>query len=159
VVNSVGSAFWNDNCYESGTSHKLFRFLFYIRQLLRHSLGVCLITVKNDLIKDAQFLAKISNLSDYVFVIDSLVNGKNHLDKSQYDGLFHIVKLARLNTINSFLPETLDLAFSVKRKRFVVEILALPPDITEDGDEKKGRTSSTTSLMSCSSGGGGKLDF
>ncbi len=158
VINSVGSAFWNDNCYEHGTSTKLFRFLYGLRQTLRHSLSVCLITVNNDLIKDEQFLAKISNLSDYVFVMDTLDNTKNRLEKTQYDGLFHIVKLARLNTLNSYLPETLDLAFNVKRKRFVVEILALPPDITEDGDEKKGRTNPTSS-MSCSSGAGGKLEF
>ena len=139
---------------ENDTSSKLFNFLIYLRNLLRHSLGVCLITVRNDLLSNTGFLSKISHLSDYVFLIDDSEMVKTRLVKTQYEGLFHIYKLPRLNTLNSFLPETLDLAFYVKRKRLIVEILHLPPDITEDDTEKKGRTSTA-----CASVGPSKLDF
>jgi elongator complex protein 4 len=124
---------------------------------LRHSLGVCLITVQKDLLNDLNFLSKITHLSDYVFLIDDSETVKSRLNKTQYEGLFRIHKLPRLNTLNSYLPETLDLAFYIKRKRLIVEMLHLPPDITEDDNDKKGRT--TTAVSACSSVGPSKLDF
>lgn len=161
----MGSSFWNDKTYENdddgNNSVKLFQFLLYLRQILRHSLGVCLITVQNDLLNNVNFVSKLQHLSDYVFVIDDNESTKSRLDKTQYEGLFRISKLPRLNTLNSYLPETLDIAFYVKRKRFIVEILHLPPDITEETNEKKGRTntSSSASTLACASVGPSKLDF
>ena len=37
-------------------------------------------------------------------------------------GLFHLVKLPCLNTLCPHLPETLDLAFKLKRKKFSIEV-------------------------------------
>lgn len=102
-------------------------------------------------------MTKIAHLSDYVFMIDDSESVQSRLNKTQYEGLFRISKLPRLNTLNAYLPETLDLAFYIKRKRLIVEILHLPPDITEDDSEKKGRTS--TAAMACASVGPSKLDF
>ena len=44
-------------------------------------------------------------------------------------GLFHLVKLPRLNSLASYLPETLDLAFKLRRKKFSIEVshVTLPP--------------------------------
>ena len=39
-----------------------------------------------------------------------------------YIGLFHLVKLPRLNSLTSHLPETLDLAFKLRRKKFSIEV-------------------------------------
>jgi elongator complex protein 4 len=147
----IGSTFWNDN-----TENNLFNFLLHLRHQLRHSLSVCMITVQNCLLNNPTFLAKIQHLSDFVFLIDNSDSVKTRLNKTQYEGLFRIAKLPRLNTLNSFMPETLDLAFYIKRKRLIIEILHLPPDITEDDNEKKGRT---TTSSACASVGSSKLDF
>jgi len=61
------------------------------------------------------------------------------------------------------MPECLDLAFYMKKKRLIVEQLHLPPDLGENDDTQKGRTTSSVT-MSCSSGGktaagSNKLDF
>ena len=37
-------------------------------------------------------------------------------------GLFHLVKLPRINTLIAHYPETLDLTFKLKRKRFIIEV-------------------------------------
>ena len=37
-------------------------------------------------------------------------------------GLFHLVKLPRLNSLSSHLPETLDLAFKLRRRKFSIEV-------------------------------------
>ena len=37
-------------------------------------------------------------------------------------GLFNIVKLPRLNSLVSHMPDTLDLAFKLKRKKFTIEV-------------------------------------
>lgn len=37
-------------------------------------------------------------------------------------GLFHLVKLPRIKSLTCHYPETLDLAFKLKRKKFVVEV-------------------------------------
>ena len=42
-----------------------------------------------------------------------------------YLGLFHLVKLPCLNSLTSHLPETLDLAFKLRRKRFSIEVSSI----------------------------------
>ncbi len=37
-------------------------------------------------------------------------------------GLFHIVKLPRLNSLQCHMPDTVDLAFKLKRKKFMIEV-------------------------------------
>ena len=37
-------------------------------------------------------------------------------------GLFNIIKLPRLNSLLSHMPDTLDLAFKLKRKKFTIEV-------------------------------------
>lgn len=37
-------------------------------------------------------------------------------------GLFHLVKLPRINSLTCHFPETLDLAFKLRRKKFTIEV-------------------------------------
>lgn len=37
-------------------------------------------------------------------------------------GLFHLLKLPRLNSLTCHLPDTLNLAFKLKRKKFTIEV-------------------------------------
>lgn len=107
-------------------------------------------------------MEKFEHLSDYSFTMDDSKSTVSRLTKTEYDGLFRLSKLPHLNSLNAFQPETLDLAFFLKRKRLVVEQLHLPPDLGEGDDTQKGRTSSSVT-MSCGSAGdsstNSKLDF
>ncbi|CAF0709642.1 unnamed protein product [Brachionus calyciflorus] len=164
VINSAGGLVWNDlSTINDESSIEFCKFLIYLRQLLRHSLAVCVITVPNEVVQNKDLLEKFSHLTDYTFILDDSSRTASRLTNTQYDGLFRLTKLPRLNSLNScFTPETLDLAFFVKRKRLVVEQMHLPPDLDENDDTQKGRTN-TSVTMSCSSSGGSsgsnKLDF
>lgn len=39
-----------------------------------------------------------------------------------YHGLLHIKKMAAINTLAAFNPKTYDLAFKMRRKKFVIEV-------------------------------------
>ena len=58
-------------------------------------------------------------------------------DFPDYHGLFQIVKLPRLNSLTRFAPSTFDLAFKLRRKRFTVEKLHLPPDLAETAEREQ----------------------
>lgn len=40
-------------------------------------------------------------------------------------GLFHVLRLPRLNSLKCQVPETFDLAFKLKRKKFTIEVYLL----------------------------------
>lgn len=163
VINSIGGLLWNDkSTFDEDYSVSLCQFLLYLRYLLRHSLAIVLITVPNEILQNERLMERCAHLSDYFFTMDDSKSSISRLTKTEYNGLFRLSKLPHLNSLNAFQPETLDLAFYLKRKRLVVEQLHLPPDLGEDDDTKKGRTS-TTSDFSCGSGStsntSSKLDF
>jgi len=143
----------------------LCRFLLYLRTLLRHSLAAVVITVPNEVMQSTGLAKRLSHLADFVFTMDDSVSTASQLTKTEYDGLFRLSKLPHLNSLSAFQPETLDLAFFLKRKRLVVEQLHLPPDLGEGDDSQKGRTGTSTTpaavAMSCGSAGDSKqlLDF
>lgn len=46
-----------------------------------------------------------------------------------YHGIVHLHKLAAVNTLSAFTPKITDLGFKLRRKKFVIEKLHLPPGI------------------------------
>ncbi len=165
MISSIGGLSWNDQCtINENDSQYLCRFLLNLRSILRYSLGVCVITLPDEIVKNFDLFERFSHLSDFVFIMDDSSTAVSGLTNTEYDGLFKLTKIPRLNSLMPCCtPESLDLAFYVKRKRLVVELLNLPPDIGEDDEKQKGRTT-TAVTMSCSNstGAGGvynKLDF
>ncbi len=164
MINSIGGLSWNDqSTLNEDHSSSFCRFLLYLRILLRRSLAVVMITVPNEIVQNPDLMERYTHLSDYAFTMDDSKNTVSRLTKTEYNGLFRISKLPHLNSINSFQPETLDLAFYLKRKRLVVEQLHLPPELGENDDSQKGRTN-TSVTMSCGSNNSGSasnklLDF
>jgi elongator complex protein 4 len=151
VINSIGGLVWNDkSSLNDEYSVSFCRFLLYLRTLLRHSLAVVMITVPNEIATNLELIEKYTHLADYVFHMDDSKSTVSRLTQTQYDGLFRILKLPNLNSLNAYQPETLDLAFFLKRKRLVIEQLHLPPDLGENDDSQKGRTS-TSLKVSCAS--------
>lgn len=67
----------------------------------------------------------------------------------EYHGLLYIRKIAALNTLAAYTPETHDLAFKLRRKKFVIEKLHLPPELQEP--ESTANASEIEPSMSCGS--------
>lgn len=52
---------------------------------------------------------------------------ENNPSLSDYHGFFHLTKLAAINTLVSKHPGSIEYAFKLRRKKFCIEILHLPP--------------------------------
>nr|CAD7602429.1 unnamed protein product [Timema genevievae] len=76
-----------------------------------------------------------------------------------YHGFFHINKLSAINTLASHVPESLDLAFKLRRKKFLIEKLHLPPELQESTQREQDDILTTPSSGSCGGGGRRNLDF
>nr|CAD7409755.1 unnamed protein product [Timema cristinae] len=76
-----------------------------------------------------------------------------------YHGFFHINKLPAINTLASHVPESLDLAFKLRRKKFLIEKLHLPPELQESTEREQDDILTTPSSGSCGGGGRRNLDF
>lgn len=65
--------------------------------------------------------------------------------------------MVALNALAVHSPETHDLAFKLRRKRFIIEKLHLPPEIQEE--ESSSNASAAGSSVGCGGGGKKALDF
>eukprot|EP00041_Stephanoeca_diplocostata_P017243 m.343894 g.343894 ORF g.343894 m.343894 type:complete len:429 (+) comp20637_c0_seq2:94-1380(+) len=103
-----------------------------IRTLVRNRLAVCLVTVQGSLMPSAVF-GRLLALSDTAVELEGFAGAANEASAAlrEYHGFFRILKLPRINSLSCFLPDTLDLAFKLKRRKFVIEKLHLPPDMSE----------------------------
>lgn len=162
VLDSMGGLVWNDDSVLNEQSAMYFcRFLLFIRHMLRHSLAICLITVPHEIAKNTDLWDRFAHLADHSFIFDDSIGSLSSITKSEYDGLFRLSRMPRLNSFNScHTPDTLDLAFYLKKKRLIVEQLHLPPELGENNDAQKGRTN-TSLAVSCGSqnSSNNKLDF
>lgn len=52
---------------------------------------------------------------------------ENNRSLSDYHGFFHLTKLAAINSLASKHPGSVEYAFKLKRKKFIIELLHLPP--------------------------------
>lgn len=75
------------------------------------------------------FPAQIRNLVDYSVQLEAFAGSDKETNPifKEYNGLLNIKKISALNTLNAFTPETTDLAFKLRRRKFVIEKLHLPP--------------------------------
>lgn len=73
--------------------------------------------------------AQIRNLVDYSVQLEAFAGSDKETNPifKEYHGLLNINKISALNTLNAFTPETTDLAFKLRRRKFVIEKLHLPP--------------------------------
>ncbi|XP_059622301.1 elongator complex protein 4 [Phlebotomus argentipes] len=156
-LKSLGSPLWWTRDDFPG---KLVRFLTLLKSRMRSSTSVCMISMPTHLFAclDKSLLARVRDLVDFCVEIESFsgADAETNVMYREYHGLVHIHKLSALNTLAPFRPETYDLAFKQRRKRFVVEKLHLPPDISELSDTLIPRPS-----FACTSGASGArgLDF
>ncbi|KAJ7384444.1 Elongator subunit elp4 [Desmophyllum pertusum] len=119
VLHGLGSPLWGEEQHISNEiSSALTRFLFQLRATLRSALAVCLVTVPTHLFQDPAFTRRVERLCDTVVKLESFVGSENETNPvyKDYHGLFHIVRLPRLNSLVSHVPDSFDLAFKTEAK-------------------------------------------
>lgn len=136
ALHSVGSPLWGESgglTQDESYDPSLPRFLLGLRALLRSAYATCVITVPSHLFCDKVLIRKIERLCDTVVEVDSFVGSdkEKNPDYKDYHGLFHIKQLPCLNSLVCSMPESLDLAFKLRRKKFSIEKLHLPPDLSD----------------------------
>ena len=160
AIQSLESPLW---CNRDDDDVSLTLFLYYLRAILRTSYGVCLITLPSHINQNPAFLSRVERLCDTVVRLESFAGSEKETNPTfkDYHGLFHIVRLPRLNSLTCYMPETLDLAFKLRRRKFVIEKLHLPPDVGETTSERqKDPLSKIPGSYGCGASlGGSKLDF
>ena len=134
---AFGSPFWGSACPQQ-TIHQS-RFLYALRSIIRSSLCVCLFSTPSYLYS-ANLVLPMENLADAVFQVHSFTLAKDKALMSEYHGFLYPLKLPSLSTLyppsNLKQVELRSLAFKVRRKRFLVEVFELPPELG-DNDESQ----------------------
>ncbi|XP_039489595.1 putative elongator complex protein 4 [Drosophila santomea] len=130
-LTSLGSPLWYDDHF----GEDLIKFLTLLMASVRNCNSVCLITMPMHLIAkyDASLVPKIRQLVDYAIELESFAGSERetHPAFKEYSGLLHLHKMSALNTLAVHMPDTTDLAFKLRRKKFVIEKFHLPPELQE----------------------------
>lgn len=133
-IQSLGSPLWLDEGgVSSNSSHSLLQFLHCLRALLRRAYAVAMVTIPTHLMRDRAYVRRLRRLCDSVVGIESFAGSSRETNPmfKDYHGLFHIHKLPCVNALTTHHPETMDLAFKLRRKKFSIEKLHLPPELSE----------------------------
>lgn len=103
-------------------------------------------------------LYRVRNIVDFAVELESFGSSDRETNTifKEYHGLFHIRKISALNALAVHVPETYDLAFKLRRKRFVIEKLHLPPELQES--EQREQDDEPISI-SCGSTSKHRLEF
>lgn len=139
AVHAAGSPLW-----DSSDPFSLSMFFFCLKHLLRQSFSCAIVTVPSDVLSaDKKVIRSLRHLADYAVKLRSFAGTDDAENPAlkDYHGLFQLVKLPRLNSLIRFTPSTFDLAFKLRRKRFTVEKLHLPPDLAETAEREQDETS------------------
>lgn len=111
-------------------------------------------------VKNSTLIYRVRNLVDYAIELESFAGSDKETNPvfKEYNGLFFIRKMVALNTLAAHTPETYDLAFKLRRKRFVIEKLHLPPELQES-EQREQDDEPILSAMSCASNKKHLLEF
>lgn len=150
LIPNFGSPLWGKLC-----SSDIVQFLLCLRTLIRNSLAVCVLSSPTHIQDEAVVQLMRHHVDTVIGLTDFGMDKRNPLYK-EYHGLLKIHKLPILNTLLPVMPDTLDLAFKLRRKKFSIERLHLPPDIAETAQHKSDRH---TGVETCTSTHGPTLDF
>lgn len=153
AIHSLGSRLWLSDTNES-SNRDLLKFLYCFRALLRNSYAVGVITVPiiNFNNNTDAVIERIEHMSDVAIRLESFAGSAKETNPlfKNYHGLLHIEKLSTLNTLAPRCTEFRDLAFKLRRKKFVIEILHLPPEFEDTSQREQDET--IVSSVDCTSG-------
>lgn len=141
AIESIGSALWleEEGGVTASSSSALPQFLHSLRGICRTSSAVALVTLPVHLFQDSAYVHRLERFCDCVIRLESFAGSdKEHSPLyKEYHGLFHLIKLAKVNSLTCHLPDTLSLAFKLKRKKFTIEKLHLPPDLSTTANREQ----------------------
>ncbi|XP_077294088.1 elongator complex protein 4 [Arctopsyche grandis] len=162
-IQSLGSPAWqshenhnfNDNKEDEGKH--LIQFLYCLRSLLRSTYCVVFLTIPTLIFQNSDVMARIRHLVDGSVRLDAFAgtDRESNAVLRDYHGLFYMPKLLSMNTLAPYIPPTLDLAFKLRRRKFLIEKLHLPPELQESSE----REQDDGSLLSCGSSKRRNLEF
>eukprot|EP00038_Savillea_parva_P013429 m.210722 g.210722 ORF g.210722 m.210722 type:complete len:432 (+) comp25261_c0_seq1:98-1393(+) len=136
VIESLGSPLW---CTDSPEAVSTVRLLHSLRAMVRKSLAVLCVTIPVQTLS-ADVRLRVQHLSDVTIKLDAFAGTPDEHSPilKEYHGFVRLLKLPRLNTLTCYYPDTLDLAFKLRRKKFVIERVHLPPDLSETVSRTQG---------------------
>lgn len=124
-IQSLGSRLWLCDTEEDTLSDFL-KFLYCFRSLLRSSYAVAAITVPvKNFDNIGGVIGRMEHLSDTAISLESFIGSPKEANPifRDYHGLLHVKKLSAINTLAAHCPESTDLAFKMRRKKFVIEVI------------------------------------
>ncbi|XP_011166689.1 elongator complex protein 4 [Solenopsis invicta] len=160
AIHSLGSRLWlNDT--EKDSNSDLLKFLYCFRALLRNSYAVGVVTIPiNNFDNTDIVIERTEHLSDIAIGLESFAGSTKEINPlfKEYHGLLHIKKLCALNGFSHGCVQYKDLVFKLRRKKFLIEVLHLPPEFADTSQREQDESVAGTG---CASGGSHKsvLDF
>ncbi|XP_045461469.1 putative elongator complex protein 4 [Harmonia axyridis] len=141
ALHSLGSPLWlpsKNSLHSLDYSRDLDMFIFCLRALVRSALAVAVITIPSHLYRE-HALERCIHSSDISMRLQSFAGTELETNKvlSEYHGFFQLTKLAPINSFASKHPGSLEYVFKLRRKKFVVEKLHLPPDLEDSASDSK----------------------
>ncbi|XP_022114574.2 putative elongator complex protein 4 [Pieris rapae] len=143
-IHMLGSPIWmsmdcDEEPLDNKYGHDLIKFMYCLRILLRDTNAVAFITIPSHLFDDDHIMNRLLYSMDNAVRIESFAGSDKETNPvfNEYHGLFHLTKLSALYSLVPFVPSSLDLAFKLKRKKFVIEKLHLPPELEESSEREQ----------------------
>lgn len=135
-LHSLGSPLWGSEFGKSEKDHQwqsLTGFFYLLRVLVRNSFSVCMISVPSHLFVDSALIFRIRAMCDYAVRLESFQGSDKETNPvfKDYHGLFHIEKLATINSLVPTILDSSDWVFKLKRRKLTIERLHLPPELSE----------------------------
>jgi len=131
ILHSLGSPFWLDH-RNNNIEQEMVRFVHQVKGIIRESTSVCVISFPAHLFSST-LLGKFQRICDISCSFESF-KGQNDQEVDEafkdYQGFFKVTKLPRINTLTRHLPDTPSYVFSRKRHKLLIEVFALPPEMT-----------------------------
>ncbi|XP_055920025.1 elongator complex protein 4 [Eupeodes corollae] len=146
-IPSLGSPLW----YDDNFGEDLLKFLTILRAFVQNTQCVCFLTMPMHLIakNDKLLVPKIRNLVDYAIELESFAGSERETNPAfkEYNGLLHFRKMSAINSLALFQHS--DLAFKLRRKKFVIEKFHLPPELGQNTEQDSEEVISKSTPVSC----------
>ncbi|XP_077262512.1 elongator complex protein 4 [Temnothorax americanus] len=152
AIHSLGSRLWLSDT-EKDSNRDLLKFVYCFRALLRQSYAVGVLTIPvNNFDNTDNVIERLEHLSDIAIGLESFAGSAKEINPlfKDYHGLLHIKKLCALNGLSHGSSQYRDLVFKLRRKKFLIEVLHLPPEF-EDTTQRE-QDESVTPSVGCTSG-------
>lgn len=143
-IHSLGSPIWmsmdsEQNINASTYGQDLIKFMYCLRVILRDTNAIAFVTIPAHLFDDDHIMRRVLYSVDNAVRIESFAGSSCETNPvyKDYHGLFHITKLSSLYSLVPFIPPSLDLAFKLKRKKFLIQKLHIPPELEETSEREQ----------------------